>query len=90
VLQEVEADYWAPVEPEIIVALYPDTCFPFPPFLSGVMCQSDEPEASREAAEESKAEKVRLPDQTYVLIVFVSTYNFRDADAVYAPGLSYR
>lgn len=88
ILKNDKADYWEPIEPDIIVAIYPEEYFPFLPSHMKLIRESKESRAKREARERLKKEKGKLPDDSYTVIVFVDAYNFKDADAYYGQGLS--
>jgi hypothetical protein len=88
VLETDEADYWEPIEPDIIVALYPGQYFPFLPSHRKLLYESEASKSKREAREKLKAEKGKLPDDAYTFIALVDAYNLKDADAYYGQGLS--
>jgi len=88
VLDEDKADYWEPMEPDIIVAVYPEAYFPFLPSRHKLIYESDENKAKREERENLEREKWKLPDDSYTVIIFIDAYNFREADAYYGQGLS--
>lgn len=56
VLKEDKADYWEPMEPDIVVAIYPEDYFPFLPSHHKLLYESDEHKAKREAREALKKE----------------------------------
>jgi hypothetical protein len=88
VLKSDTADYWEPIEPDIVVAVYPDEYFPFLKSHLQLVYESDESKQQREAREKLKEEKGQLPDDLYTFIAMVDAYNFKDADAYYGQGLS--
>lgn len=88
VLESDEADYWEPIEPDIIVALYPDDYFPFLKSHRTLVYESEETKKKREARRKLKEEKGKLPDDSYTFIAFVDAYNFKDADAYCGQGFS--
>jgi hypothetical protein len=83
-----EADYWEPIEPDIIVALYPDDYFPFLKSHLTLVRENDEFKQKREARKKLKEEKGKLPDDLFTIIAFVDAYNFKDAGAYYGQGFS--
>ncbi len=88
VLSDDKANYWEPIEPDIVVAIYPEEYFPFLPSHWKLVRESDDFKAKREARKKLKEEKGQLPDDSFTFIVFVDAYNFKDADAYYGQGLA--
>lgn len=88
VLDEDRADYWEPVEPDVVIAIYPEDRFPFLPSHYQPEYESPNYKAKREAREQLKKEKGKLPDDSYTFIVFVDAHNFEDAAYYYGQGLS--
>jgi hypothetical protein len=88
VLDEDKADYWEPMEPDIVVAIYREDYFPFLPSHHKLIYERPDHKAKREAREALKKEKGKLPDDAYTIIVFVDAYNFKEAHAYYGQGLS--
>lgn len=88
VLEKGKADYWEPLEPDIIIAIYPEEYFPFLPSHYNLVYESEKHKAKRKAREELKKEKGKLPDDTFTFIAFVDAYNFKEADAYYGEGFS--
>jgi len=87
-LERDEADYWEPIEPDILVAIYPDRFFPFLKSHMELICESEESRRERETRRKPKEEKGKLPDDLYTFIAFVDAHNFKGADAYYGQGLS--
>lgn len=87
-LESDEADYWEPIEPDIIVAIYPDGYFPFLKSHMTLVYESEESKKKRESRRKLKEEKGKLPDDSYTFIAFVDAYNFKKADAYYGQGFS--
>jgi hypothetical protein len=90
VLEKNEADYWEPLDPDIVVALYPDGGFPFLPPKWRTVWEKPEVKAAREAREKEREEKGPLPDDLIELMVFVDTYNFEDGSAYCGDGICLR
>lgn len=88
ILASDQADYWEPIEPDIIVGIYPDDFFPFLKSHMTLVWESEESRQSRKAREELRQERGKLPDDLFTLIVFVDAYNLEGADAYYRQGLS--
>ncbi len=90
VLEKDEPDYWEPLEPDIIVAVYPGMYFPFLPSHMKLIYERDEIKAKRIAREQEKAKKGKLPDDAFTFIAFVDAYNLKDARAYQGQGLSWQ
>lgn len=88
VLETDKEDYWQPIEPDIIIAIYPDNFFPFMESHMKLVYERDEVREAREARQALKAQMVKLPDDIFTFIAFVDAYNFRGADAYYGQGFS--
>ncbi len=88
VLEKNQADYWESLDPDILVAVYPDQFFPFLPSHYRLVRESDEHKAERAAREKLKKEQGNLPDDLFTIIVSVDAYNLKHADAYYGSGLS--
>jgi hypothetical protein len=88
VLESDQADYWEPLEPDIIVALYPEEYFPFLDPHYKVIFLREEFKDKLEARRQLKKEKGKLPDDIYTFVALIDAYNFRDADAYHGEGLS--
>lgn len=77
VLETNKPDYWEPIEPEIVVAFYPEMYFPFIDSHWELMYESDSMKVRREEREEQKEEfGGKLPDDDITVVVNVDTYNF--------------
>lgn len=87
VLDEDKPDYWEPIEPDIIVAIYPEDSFPFLKSHYRLVRESEQSKQKNKRAD-LKKEKGQLPDDRYTFIAFVDAYNFKDADAYYGQGVS--
>lgn len=88
VLDEDEAEYWEPVEPDVIIAIYPESYFPFLKPHWNLRWESPERKAEREARQTLNKDKEKLPDDSFTVIVFVDAYNFKEASAYYGQGFS--
>lgn len=88
VLEKNQADYWESLDPDILVAVYPDQFFPFLPSHYQLVCESDEHKAEREVREKLKKEQGNLPDDLFTMIVSVDAYNLKHAVTYYGSGLS--
>lgn len=87
-LETGTADYWEPLEPDIIVAIYPGQYFPFLKHRWQVLRESEECAAEREEREKRKAEQPQQPDDLFSFIAMVDAYNFKEAEGYYGEGLS--
>ena len=88
VLETDKADYWEALEPDIIVALYPEDYFPFLPSHLKRIYRNEEEKAQHEEQIRLNKEKGKSPDDPYTFIAFVDAYNFKDSDMYYGQGLS--
>lgn len=88
VLDEDKADYWEPLEPDVMIAIYPESYFPFLKPHYGTHWESPESKAKREARQMLKKEKGKLPDDSFTVIVVVDAYNLKEATAYYGQGFS--
>ncbi|MDR1007992.1 MAG: hypothetical protein LBL65_05460 [Campylobacteraceae bacterium] len=85
-LESDKADYWTPIEPDITIAIYPDSYFPFLKSHATIIYESEKLKREEEVRKKLKKEKGKLPDDEYTFIVFVDAYNFKEADAYYGQG----
>lgn len=88
VLQTNEADYWEPVDPDVIVAIYPERYFPFLKPHYTLINESEDHKKKREEREKLKKKLGSLPDDSFTIIVFIDAYNFKNSDAYYGEGIS--
>ncbi|MDM8548801.1 hypothetical protein QUF72_01935 [Desulfobacterales bacterium HSG2] len=88
VLNSNEPEYWEPMEPDMIVAIYPEMYFPFMKSHHKLVYERDEHRKEREEREKRKKESGRLPDDIFTIIVFIDAYNFKDSNAYYGEGIS--
>lgn len=88
ILETDQADYWEPIEPDIIVAIYPDDYFPFLKSHRVIISEREDVKLAREARQALKKQGKKLPDDLYTFICFVDAYNFKNADAYYGQGFS--
>ncbi len=87
-LESDEAEYWEPIEPDIIVAIYPDRYFPFLKSHLTLIFESEDSRKESETRRALKKEKGKLPDDSYTFIALADAHNFRGANAYYGQGLS--
>jgi hypothetical protein len=81
-------DYWKPIEPDVIVAIYPDMAFPFLGDKYELAWQSGETRRESEERAILKAEKGVLPDDIITLMCFVDSYAFKDSEVYSGNGVS--
>ncbi len=86
VLETNEPDYWEPLDPDVIIAIYPDTFFPMLKSHYRLVRESDESSSRRELRKQKAKDK--LPDDPMAMIVFVDTYNLKNADSYSSEGLA--
>ena len=71
VLENDQADYWEPIEPDILVAIYPDSYFPFLKSHFKLVHESETLKSKRIAREDLKKQKGKLPDDIFTFIVLL-------------------
>jgi hypothetical protein len=81
-----EPRYHEPVDPDIVLAIYPDDFFPFLDAKWKIVWQSDEEKARTEERERRKREEGALPDDLFQVILAVDTYNLRGEHAYSGSG----
>ena len=88
VLETNEPEYWEPVDPDVIIAIYPDMHFPFLKLHREVIWMSLKMKEQVERREREKREMGKLPDDWITLICFIDAYNFRNTKAYYGSGIA--
>jgi len=88
VLETNEPEYWEPIDPDIIVAIYPEMYFPFLKSHYTLIDESENHKKKRQEREKLKKELGGLPDDSFTIIVFIDAYNFKNSDAYYGEGIS--
>lgn len=88
VIETNQPDYWEPIEPDVIIAIYPEMFFPFLGGKGEPMWQSDEIRRKSENRAVLKAEKGVLPDDIITLICCVDSYAFKDSGHYCGNGIS--
>ena len=76
VLKTCESDYWEPLEPDAIIAIYPGKFFPFLKI-----------EDRKEEIEQEKWGKQK--DDLFTIITFIDSYNFKNSGAYSGEGISF-
>lgn len=88
VLDTNEPDYWEPIDPDVIIAIYPEIHFPFLPAHYEVIYESQRAKHTRERWEKEKQEREKLPDAPVTIITLIDAYNFKNCDAYSGDGIS--
>ncbi len=88
VLETNEPEYWEPIDPDIIVAIYPEMYFPFLKSHYTLIDESEDHKKKRQEREKLKKELGSLPDDSFTINVFIDAYNFKNSDAYYDEGIS--
>lgn len=83
VLDTNEPDYWEPVEPDVLIAIYPGMFFPF---IKSHWTKIEDGELKQ--IEKDKPEKGKSPDDLFTIITFIDTYNFKNSGAYSNQGIS--
>jgi hypothetical protein len=89
VLETNKPEYWEPIEPDTVMAFYPDTYFPFMKSHYRVVWEKEAIKRARERRKQAKAKAGgKLPDDPITVIACVDAYNLDDADAYYGEGIA--
>jgi len=89
VLDENRAEYWEPIEPDVILAFYPEQYFPFLPSHWEVSYEREDIKSAREERQQAKAAAGgRLPDDAITVIAFADAYQWRNCTAYMSNGLA--
>ena len=87
VLETNEPDYCETIEPDIVLAIYPEQYFPFLPSKWKLVRESEAFKDAREERARLKEEHGVLPDDLIDLMLFVDTYNFKECRAYSGNGM---
>lgn len=86
VLDTDKAEFWQPLEPDITVALYSDSFFPFvPEIIERKGQQLQDLEERKDAWKKLKEETGKQPDDPFQLIIFADTKILKD-EGSYSPN----
>lgn len=88
VLATDTADYWEPVDPDVIIAVYPKDYFPFLPSHWKRVFRNEEEKRAEEVRQKLEEERGQQPSDVFTLIAFVDAFNFKDAAYYSSGGLS--
>lgn len=83
VLDTNEPDYWEPVDPDVLIAVYPEMFFPF---IKSHWIAIESRELKQ--IEKEKPAKCNNPDDLFTIITFIDTYNFKNSGAYSDQGIS--
>ena len=83
VLKTCESDYWEPLEPDAIIAIYPGKFFPFLKYHWTLI------EEKKEEIEQEKRDKGKQKDDLFTIITFIDSYNFKNSGAYSGEGISF-
>lgn len=84
VLKTNKPEYWEPLEPDAVIAIYPEMFFPF--LKSHWTLTEDNKE--EEPREKGIKEKGEQPDDLFTIITFIDSYNFKNSGAYSGEGIS--
>ena len=87
-LETNEPEYWEPIDPDVILAIYPEMDFPFIKPHHEVIWMSLKVKEKIERRQREKQEKGKLPDDWITLICFIDAYNFQNSGAYYDSGIA--
>lgn len=86
-LQTGEMQYYTPIEPDFIFAVYPDMTFPFMGSrYIRIWTSEEEQRAEKQREEDRAAAGGKLPDDWFTVILMVDVYNFGDEFAYSGEG----
>lgn len=86
-LQTEEMQYYVPIEPDFIFAVYPDMAFPFMGSRYIRVWKSEEAQRAEKQQEEDRAAAGgKLPYDLFTVIMMVDVYNFDDEFAYSGEG----
>ena len=85
ILQTNEPEYWEPLEPDAIIAIYPGMFFPF---LKSHLIEEETGEKEHEENEEKEQKKGKQPDDLFTIITFIDSYSFKNNRAYSGEGIS--
>ncbi len=88
VLDNNQPDYWEPSDPDVTLAIYPETIFPGLPSHMELVWESEESQRDREAWEQEKTLQGPLPCDPMTVICLVDAYNFGDTRGYQGDGLA--
>jgi hypothetical protein len=90
VLETNKADYCETLDPDILLAIYPNRYFPFLPSTMKLLWEAPHLTEARAKREAERDPLGRLPEDVIEVILSVDTYNFSDCDAYSGQGVCFR
>jgi hypothetical protein len=81
VLETNKAEYWEPLEPDVIMAIYPNIFFPFLKSHWTLIDNGEEKQTENYMHE-------RLGDELFTIIIFIDSYGFKDSKSYSGEGIS--
>lgn len=90
VIETQKSDYWEPIDPDILLAVYVDGSFPFLPSKWVLINESPQQKAEQEERDAAREKTGLLPDDWVEIILFADLYNFSGADAYDGDGICFR
>ena len=85
ILQTNEPEYWEPLEPDAIIAIYPDRFFPF---MKSHIIEEWIGEKEHEENKKKERKKGKEPDDLFMVITFIDSYTFKNNMAYSGEGIS--
>ncbi len=79
---------WQPMEPDVIIAFYPDQDFPFIPNRWHEIYTPEAQKAHDERLQRREQQGGKLPDDIITMVVFVDAYNFKGCAPYYGAGFA--
>lgn len=86
VLETNEPDFWEPIEPDLTLAIFPETIFPMMPPKWELIGMSEEAEEELEKYRLVKEVAERLPSDPFTVIALIDAYNFGDTYGYLGSG----
>ena len=90
VIETQKSDYWEPIDPDILLAVYVDGSFPFLPSKWVLIEESPQQKAEREERTLAREKSGPLLDDLVEIILFADIYNFSGAEAYAGDGFCFR
>ena len=85
ILKTNEPEYWEPLEPDAIIAIYPGMLFPF---LKSHLIEEETGEKEHEENKKKKPKKGKQPDDIFTIITFIDSYSFKNNRPYSGEGIS--
>ena len=85
VLDTNKPEYWEPVEPDAIIAIYPEIIFPF---LNHWIPVDEKEHKEQDVLELSEDEKQYITNEVFTVIAFIDRYEFEDCKSYSSEGIA--